>query len=94
MVIHMFVVGLELDAKIFLELHLPEAKVAYTGVLTTFLMASFLTPYLDIPIDPNIPYNLCLSVLLSGTASPLLTRLITDLKIGKSDIGRFVVAAG
>lgn len=94
MVVHMFVVGLELDPNIFLEIHLPEAKVAYTGVLTTFVMASFLTPFLNIPAEPNVPFNLCLSVVLSGTASPLLTRLITDLKIGKSDIGRFVVSAG
>ncbi|KAI3468143.1 hypothetical protein Pfo_024806 [Paulownia fortunei] len=90
----MFVVGLEVDPNIFLEIHLPEAKVAYTGVLTTFVMAAFLTPLLNIPEGTNVPFNLCLSVIVSGTASPLLTRLITDLKIGKSDIGRFVVSAG
>ncbi|GFP88080.1 cation/H(+) antiporter 28 [Phtheirospermum japonicum] len=96
MVLHMFVVGLEVDPNIFLEIHLPEAKVAYSGVLTTFVMAAFLTPLLYIPygIVASAPFNLCLSIILSGTASPLLTRLITDLKIGKSDIGRFVVSAG
>ncbi|KAL3640585.1 hypothetical protein CASFOL_015553 [Castilleja foliolosa] len=96
MVLHMFVVGLEVDPNIFLEIHLPEAKVAYSGVLTTFVMAAFLTPSLNIPnVDiAAAPFNLCLSIVLSGTASPLLTRLITDLKIGKSDIGRFVVSAG
>ncbi|XP_047953298.1 cation/H(+) antiporter 28-like [Salvia hispanica] len=94
MVLHMFVVGLEVDPNIFLEIHLPEAKVAYSAILTTFVMASFLTPFLDIPETSSVPFNLCLSVIISGTASPLLTRLITDLKIGKSDIGRFVVSAG
>lgn len=94
MVLHMFVVGLEVDPNIFLEIHLPEAKVAYTGVLTTFVMASLLTPLMNIPLETNVPFGLCLSVIISGTASPLLTRLITDLKIGKSDIGRFVVSAG
>ncbi|KAL8537365.1 hypothetical protein ACS0TY_012495 [Phlomoides rotata] len=94
MVLHMFVVGLEVDPNIFLQLHLPEAKMAYTGVLTTFVMASFLTPFLNIPKAADVPFNLCLSVIVSGSASPLLTRLITDLKIGKSDIGRFVVSAG
>ncbi|KAL6549956.1 hypothetical protein OROMI_020444 [Orobanche minor] len=79
---------------IFLQLYLPEAKVAYTGVLTTFVMASFLTLFLHIPKGVDVPFNLCLSVVVSGTAIPLLTRLITDLKIGKSDIGRFVVSAG
>lgn len=94
MVLHMFIVGLEVDPNIFLEIHLPEAKIAYSGILTTFVMASLLTPFLDIPEIANVPFNLCLSVIISGTASPLLTRLVTDLKIGKSDIGRFVVSAG
>ncbi|KAK4388763.1 Cation/H(+) antiporter 28 [Sesamum angolense] len=96
MVVHMFVVGLEVDPNIFLEIHLPEAKVAYTGVLTTFVLAALLTPFLDVPEGNvnSVPLNLCLSVVVSSTASPLLTRLITDLKIGKSDIGRFVVSAG
>ncbi|PIM98474.1 putative K+/H+-antiporter [Handroanthus impetiginosus] len=94
MVLHMFVVGLEIDPNIFLEIHIPEAKVAYTGVLTTFVMAALLTPLLNIPNGTNAPFNLCLSIILSGTACPLLTRLITDLKIGKSDIGRLVVSAG
>ncbi|KAL3818970.1 hypothetical protein ACJIZ3_004875 [Penstemon smallii] len=94
MILHMFVVGLEVDPNIFLQVHLPEAKVAYTGVLTTFVMASLVTQYLYIPVEINYPFNLCLSLVLSGTACPLLTRVITDLKIGKSDIGRFVVSAG
>lgn len=94
MIVHMFVVGLELDPQIYLQVHLPEAKVAYTGVLTTFVMAALLTQYLYIPLVVNYPFNLCLSIIISGTACPLLTRLITDLKIGKSDIGRFVVSAG
>ncbi|GER56630.1 Cation/H(+) antiporter 28 [Striga asiatica] len=96
MVLHMFVVGLEVNPNIFLEIHLPEAKVAYSGVLATFVPAAFITPLLGLPSPPTppSPFNLCLSLLLSGTASPLLTRLVTDLKIGKSDIGCFVVSAG
>ncbi|EPS59454.1 hypothetical protein M569_15352, partial [Genlisea aurea] len=97
MVLHMFVVGLEVDPNIFLEIHLLEAKLAYTSVLTTFVMAALLTPFLGVSraaLPTNVPFNLCLSVVVSGTASPLLTRIVTDLKIGKSDIGRFVVSAG
>nr|GMD74532.1 cation/H(+) antiporter 28 [Ipomoea batatas] len=92
MICHMFVVGLEIDPNIFQHLHLPETKVAYSGVLTTFILANFLIPPLKMSSDTMINIGLCL--VLSGTASPLLTRIITDLKIGKSDIGRFVVAAG
>ncbi|XP_075486158.1 cation/H(+) antiporter 28-like [Primulina tabacum] len=92
-ILHMFVVGLEIDPNIFLHLPSKEAKVACTGVLTTFVMASLVTPFLGIPEIPNVTFNLCLSIIMSDTAYPLLTRIITDLKIGKSDIGRFVVSA-
>lgn len=94
MICHMFVVGLEIDPYIFLQIPLREAKVACSGVLTTFVLASLLTPFMRVPENPNYIFNFCLATILSGTASPLLTRLITDLKIGKSDIGRFVVSAG
>ncbi|XP_009787610.1 cation/H(+) antiporter 28 [Nicotiana sylvestris] len=94
MVCHMFVVGLEIDPNIFLQLTLPEAKVAYSGVLTTFVFACLVTPLLHISKQPNAVFSSCLAIVLAGTDSPLLTRLITDLKIGKSDIGRFIVEAG
>ncbi|XP_019182162.1 PREDICTED: cation/H(+) antiporter 28-like [Ipomoea nil] len=92
MICHMFVVGLEIDPNIFQHLHLRETKVAYSGVLATFVLANFLAPHLKMSSDMMVNIGLCL--VLSGTASPLLTRIITDLKIGKSDIGRFVVSAG
>nr|GMD77865.1 cation/H(+) antiporter 28 [Ipomoea batatas] len=92
MMCHMFVMGLEIDPNIFQHLHLPETKVAYSGVLATFVLGNFLIPPLKMSSDVMVNVGLCL--VLSGTASPLLTRIITDLKIGKSDIGRFVVAAG
>ncbi|KAL3529894.1 hypothetical protein ACH5RR_009216 [Cinchona calisaya] len=94
MIFHIFVVGLETDPNIFLQVPLREAKVACLGVLTTFLLASLLTPFLKVPEISSYTFNFCLAIVLSGTASSLLTRLITDLKIGKSDIGRFVVSAG
>ncbi|KAL3516476.1 hypothetical protein ACH5RR_023378 [Cinchona calisaya] len=94
MICHMFIVGLEIDPHIFLQMPLREAKVACSGVLTTFVLASLLTPFVKVSESPNYVFNFCLATILSGTASPLLTRLITDLKIGKSDIGRFVVSAG
>ncbi|CAI9768444.1 unnamed protein product [Fraxinus pennsylvanica] len=94
MICHMFVVGLEIDPHIFLQIPLREAKVACSGVLTTIVIGFLLIPFLNVPETQNVTLNICLSVILSGTASPLLARLITDLKIGKSDIGRFVVSAG
>ena len=95
MVCHMFVLGLEIDHHIFIQPQIREAKVAGTGMLSTFVLALIVIPFLHVP-DGNstTQFNLSLSIILSGTASPLLTRLITDLKIGKSDIGKFVVSTG
>lgn len=94
MMCHMFVIGLEIDPHIFLQLSLREAKVGCSGVLSTFVLASTVFSFVKLPEMSNFIFNLCVSIVLSGTASPLLTRIITDLKIGKSDIGKFVVTAG
>lgn len=91
MACHMFVLGLEIDHRIFIHPPIRETKAACTGTLSTFILAIIVTHFLH--VVPNsassTKFNLSLSIILSGTASPLLTRLITDLKIGKSDIGRY-----
>ncbi|KAG5539079.1 hypothetical protein RHGRI_019583 [Rhododendron griersonianum] len=89
-------IRLEIDHKIFLNPPVRETKAACTGMLSTFILALVLTPFLHVVphAASSTKFNLSLSIVLSGTASPLLTRLITDLKIGKSDIGRFVVSTG
>lgn len=94
MIFHMLALGLEMDARALFELPNQEAVVAYSSMVSMFILASLLTPFLCYTYLPGCGFNLSLSVTLTGTASPLLTRLITDLKIGKSDIGRLLVAAG
>ncbi|KAJ1400291.1 Sodium/solute symporter superfamily [Sesbania bispinosa] len=72
-----------------------EAQVAYAGVITTFILACTITPLLHYFSSLyEIEFTLSFSTLLSSTASPVLTRLITNMKIGKSDIGRLVISAG
>lgn len=91
MILHMFVMGLEIDPAIFTRLPIREVKVACTGLLLTFLLAVFVTPMLQLSYEPNFEFDVFISLILAGTASPLLTRIINDLKIGKSDIGRFLI---
>ncbi|XP_052622900.1 cation/H(+) antiporter 28 [Lactuca sativa] len=92
MICHMFVIGLEIDPNIFVRIPIREAKVACTGLLITFLLSLFITPMLHLSYEPSIAFDVTISLVLSGTASPLLTRIINDLKIGKSDIGRFLIS--
>ncbi|KAA8515667.1 hypothetical protein F0562_018722 [Nyssa sinensis] len=94
MICHMFVLGLEMDPHILIQPPSRESKVAYAGMFSTFILAILVTPLLSLPNLSHHKFNFSISVALFGTASPLLTRLITDLKIGKSDIGRFVLSAG
>ncbi|KAK1360512.1 Cation/H(+) antiporter 28 [Heracleum sosnowskyi] len=93
MVCLMFVVGLDINPIVLIKVPVREMKVAMAGFLITFLIAFLGTPLLRIPLHSNTVFYLGLSLVLSGTAYPLLTRLLTDLKIAKSDIGRFVITS-
>ncbi|PNX74603.1 hypothetical protein L195_g030528, partial [Trifolium pratense] len=75
-----------------------DVQVAYAGIIITFILALAITPllhYFTSDVQSHLlEFHLALSILLSSTASPVLTRLITSLNIGKSDIGKLVIAAG
>ncbi|OVA19392.1 Cation/H+ exchanger [Macleaya cordata] len=92
---YLLVLGLEMDPSILLKRPNREAIVAYTGILSTFIVTSAITPLIRLGKDQNsVGFIISLSVTLTGTSSPVLTRLITDLKISRSDIGRLVIGAG
>lgn len=94
MICYMFVLGIEMDPYALFKVPTKDAKVAYAGMISTFILASAVIPFMHYTGQLDIAFNLSLSIVLSSTASPVLTRLITSLKIGKSDIGRLVIAAG
>lgn len=94
MTLYMFSLGLELDPHILLKKPERVAIVAYGGMICTFILAYIITPHLNYSQVPSTGFNLAISVTLTGTASPLLSRIVTDLKISKSDIGHLVSAAG
>lgn len=94
MVCYMFVLGLEMDPYVLFKVPTKDAKVAYAGMLFTFVLACGITPFLHYTEGFKVDFTLSLSMVLSSTASPVLTRMITSLKIGKSDIGQLVIATG
>ncbi|KAE9616360.1 putative cation/H+ exchanger [Lupinus albus] len=95
MMCYMFALGIEMDPYALFKRPTRDAQVAYVGIISTFLLAVFLSPFLfHLPTQHRIEFTLSLSTLLSSTTSPILTHLITQLKIGKSDIGKLVIAAG
>ncbi|OMO69753.1 Cation/H+ exchanger, partial [Corchorus capsularis] len=97
MICYLFVLGLEMDPYVVLKSPTRHAMVAYAGTLSTFIIACSVTPWLHYYNAKNakiVTFTISLSVSLSGSGSHILTRLITSLKIGKSDIGKLGIGAG
>ncbi|XP_010523665.1 PREDICTED: cation/H(+) antiporter 28 [Tarenaya hassleriana] len=94
MICHMFVLGLEMRPSVLIRPPTKDALIAYSGMFTTFLLAILTTPFLRFTTSSAINFPLALSLMASGTASPVLTRLISNLKIRKSDIGKLATSAG
>ncbi|XVF79640.1 hypothetical protein PTKIN_Ptkin15bG0005300 [Pterospermum kingtungense] len=95
MICYTFVLGLEMDPYVILKSPTRQAMVAYAGMLSTFILACVVTPWLHYTKDTNmVTFTISLSITLSGNGSHILTRLITNLKIGKSDIGKLGMVAG
>ncbi|GAB4828070.1 hypothetical protein Ancab_034985 [Ancistrocladus abbreviatus] len=95
MICYMFALGLEMNPSRLLQVPTREAIVAYSGMVSTFLLACFTTPFLGYEeghVNSRM-FTLALSMILCSTGSPLLTRVLTDLKIGRSDVGQLAVAA-
>ncbi|KAE8673543.1 Cation/H(+) antiporter 28 [Hibiscus syriacus] len=96
MILYTFVLGLEMDPYVIFKSPSRPAILAYASVLSTCILTSVLVPWLHYGSKDAgiITLTMSLSITLSGTGSHILTRLITNLKIGKSDIGKLTVMAG
>ncbi|KAG5126560.1 hypothetical protein JHK82_027395 [Glycine max] len=96
MTCYMFALGIEMDPHALFARPNRYTKVAFTGVLCTLVVTGISTPiFRYFPSHHRlIDFTLCFATLAASTDSPVLTRLITQLKIGKSDIGKLVIGAG
>ncbi|KAH0934998.1 hypothetical protein HID58_012115 [Brassica napus] len=94
MICHMFVMGLEMNPSALLRPPTKDAFMAYTSMLTTFAIAFATTPFLHYTKTAPFVFSLALSLMASSTGSPILTRVISNLKIRKSDLGKLASAAG
>ncbi|KAE8702025.1 DNA-directed RNA polymerase II subunit RPB11 [Hibiscus syriacus] len=96
MILYTFVLGLEMDPYVIFKSPSRPAILAYASVLSTCILTSVLVPWLHYGSKDTgiITLTISFSITLSGTGSHILTRLITNLKIGKSDIGKLTVVAG
>ncbi|KAG9453717.1 hypothetical protein H6P81_006621 [Aristolochia fimbriata] len=95
---YFFVLGLEMEPMNYFRRRRPprEAVLAYSGIATTYLLLACLQFFIvkGMAPDDRARYIVSLGLTLSNTSSSVLTRLVTDLKVGKSEIGRLVINAG
>ncbi|XP_020211719.1 cation/H(+) antiporter 28 [Cajanus cajan] len=95
MMCYMFALGIEMDPRVLLARPAKYTKVAVSGVICTFIVAGLMAPMLQFfPGEHRVlGFTLSLATMLTNTDSPVLTRLMTQLKIGKSDIGKLMIGA-
>ncbi|TVU48763.1 hypothetical protein EJB05_00035 [Eragrostis curvula] len=96
---YLFALGVEMDPSTLLDSPSGDAVVAYAGILSTSVLVTlFHTPLMQatsgVVQERSLRAFLGLAAVLGNTASPVLTRLTTDLKIAKTAVGRLAVGAG
>lgn len=96
---YLFALGVEMDPSTLLDSPSGDAVVAYAGILSTSVLVTlFHTPLMadtsGVVHERSLRSFLGLATVLANTASPVLTRLTTDLKIAKTAVGRLAVGAG
>nr|ACO87678.1 cation/proton exchanger [Brachypodium sylvaticum] len=97
---YLFALGVEMDPfALLLDAAAADAVVAYAGILSTAALVAALHSAVVLPVtgivhERSLRAFLGLAAVLANTASPVLTRLATDLKIAKTNVGRLAVGAG
>ncbi|CAN6243117.1 unnamed protein product [Urochloa humidicola] len=96
---YLFALGVEMDPGTLLDAPTADAVIAYAGILSTSVLVTlFHMPLMKatsgVVHERSLRSFLGLAAVLANTASPVLTRLTTDLKIAKTAVGRLAVGAG
>ncbi|XP_066360175.1 cation/H(+) antiporter 28-like [Miscanthus floridulus] len=96
---YLFALGVEMDPTTLLDAPTGDSVVAYAGILSTCVLVTlFHMPLMQatsgVVHERSLRSFLGLAAVLANTASPVLTRLTTDLKIAKTAVGRLAVGAG
>ncbi|XP_058073725.1 cation/H(+) antiporter 28 [Magnolia sinica] len=100
MMAYMLSVGIEMDPVSIFRWPNRAAIIAYAGILSNLIVTVTMRSIIDksdsklLKEGNRFDKNIVNIVMGTNTASPILTRLITELKIGKTEVGRIVVSAG
>jgi Kef-type K+ transport system membrane component KefB len=97
--IYFFTLGLEMDPFSVFNPPGKDGYIAYAGMISTVAITAFCQKALvnqkvGLLSENSLRANLGLGTALAATGSPLLTRLITELKLSKTAAGQAAVRAG
>jgi Kef-type K+ transport system membrane component KefB len=95
-ILYMFVVGLELNAKLLKDRLHTTVATSHTSILLPFLLGTLLSLFLYTRLSssgvPFTSFALFMGVAISITAFPVMARILTDLRLARTQLG--VVALG
>ncbi|XP_027338116.1 cation/H(+) antiporter 15-like [Abrus precatorius] len=90
----LFLIGLEMDISIIKRAGKRTASIAVAGMVLPFLVGVYSSSFLD-EKDENMnhgSYALYLGIVLSVTAFPVLARMLAELKLINTDLGKLAVS--
>ncbi|KAK9265516.1 hypothetical protein L1049_001761 [Liquidambar formosana] len=95
-VVFMFLIGLELDIPYIMR-HLRLAgTIACGGGVMCSIFAAAISPFIYRQFDSQgsmFSFVLVLMMMIANTASPVVVRIITDLKLATSNVGRLAISS-
>ncbi|XP_010266344.1 PREDICTED: cation/H(+) antiporter 1-like [Nelumbo nucifera] len=95
-ILFMFLIGLEMDLPYLVRTLRVATLVAYGGAATCCFSGAIVSPFLYNQTHAHgsgFKFAIILMMLLANTASPVVVRVVAELKLATSEVGRLAISA-
>ncbi|XP_058080701.1 cation/H(+) antiporter 15-like [Magnolia sinica] len=93
LVLFLFIVGVEMDLSMLWGIGRKSMAVAFSGMILPFLISTVISFFINYTDIHQGSFLLFLGIALSVTAFPVLARLLTELKLLNTDLGRIAMSS-